>query len=480
MSGHKRKFISISEDEYRRLCDADLRLRSVSEKVQDNISGIRSASERALWENLNQAYERQNAFESSIQSMNEELVAVEAAANQTLLEFESETYQNLQGALDDLWKDAQLLIDERARVFEAEIAELNRRRGLKLRRMAQQLSLLEDETTRKRNLAVEWLQSAVDICHFIATKYPHERFVPGELKRLYEDTTIAEQNIELGFYEAAFASAQEIFNQVSELRVVLERCMHDWQIHLQTALSRGKQLLVLAEDSQACKAVDLEGKVLPIDIDVNYWSGGKFQHFFLHLRKMVHRLEHRPEIFDMSSLKTIIQQHLPEMQKELDDIITDARWAALSSQLRINIADIAIQALEEQGFELVDSKYTDEDQRQGYSASVKDYSGNQVYIYVEQVAGQPVQTELHVQSEDSDRRTEYELRRRDVEITQALMGYGLRVYKPVQEEQVPYPGKQVSERLEHPFEINDAGIRKERQERQKAQPLNPATLYRNK
>lgn len=480
MSGHKRKFISISEDEYRRLCEAEMKVRKVSERAQENISGIRLASETAIWESLNQANERQYAFQNVIQAMNEELRAVEAAANQTLMEFQSDTYQSLQDSIDGVWQDTQALIDERSRVFEAELAELNRRRNQKIRRISQQLSLIEDETSRKQKLSVEWLQAAVDVCHFIDSNYPHERYRPGVLKGLIEETMTAEQNIGLGFYEAAFASAQDIYNRASELRIGLEHCLHDWQIHYQAVLTRLKQLLVRAEDCRKCRAVDLEGNVLPIDIDVNYWSEGRFEHTYLHLRKMVQRLERRPEIFDTNSLKTIAQQHIPQLEKTLDEIVTDARWAALSSQLRINIADVAIRALEEQGFELMDSKYTNEDQRRGYSASVQDYSGNKVHIYVEPVAGQPDQSELHIQSEDSGMRTEYELLRRDAEITQALLGYGLMVYRPAGEAQVREIRQRSEDRLEQPFEVNDSGIHAERLGKQKPQPVTYAHSYKTR
>jgi len=48
----------------------------------------------------------------------------------------------------------------------------------------------------------------------------------------------------------------------------------------------------------------------------------------------------------------IIETEIPNIKEEFDTLIYETRLAVIFAQMRINIADIAIQALEKQGFAL--------------------------------------------------------------------------------------------------------------------------------
>ena len=124
-------------------------------------------------------------------------------------------------------------------------------------------------------------------------------------------------------------------------------------------------------------------------------------------------------------MNQLIQTDFPAFQEELDRLIVDARLAALNSQVRINIADLVVQALEQQGFVLQESKYNNNDQRKAFSARVQNLEGSEVIIQVMPVPGDAGRNELQLHSLDKDQRTEHELRKRSHEITRTLNDYGL-------------------------------------------------------
>jgi hypothetical protein len=93
--------------------------------------------------------------------------------------------------------------------------------------------------------------------------------------------------------------------------------------------------------------------------------------------------------------------------------------------VRINIADLVVQALEQQGFVLQESQYNNNDQRKAFSARVQNLEGSEVIIQVMPVPGDAGKNELQLHSLDKDMRTEHELRQRSLEISRTLNDYGL-------------------------------------------------------
>ena len=113
--------------------------------------------------------------------------------------------------------------------------------------------------------------------------------------------------------------------------------------------------------------------------------------------------------------------------RKLEQIIFDARLKTINSQLRVNVADLVVQALQEQGFSLASSAYTDYDLRLGYGARLTNIEGNEVVVQVSPTGSGIGENELQIRSLDSEVKTEHELQRRWQEVSQSLAGYGMEV-----------------------------------------------------
>jgi hypothetical protein len=124
-------------------------------------------------------------------------------------------------------------------------------------------------------------------------------------------------------------------------------------------------------------------------------------------------------------LSEILEKAIPEAKQAVEDAVFHARLAILNSQLRINIADLVIEALQKQGYVLQQAEYAGSDQRMAYSAKVRNLEGNEIVIqvYPSDLVGK---NELHLVSLDRENRTEHELRQRSLEVTRSLGQHGCR------------------------------------------------------
>jgi hypothetical protein len=100
--------------------------------------------------------------------------------------------------------------------------------------------------------------------------------------------------------------------------------------------------------------------------------------------------------------------------------------AALSSQLRLNIADVVVRALFGQGYALEDASYT-QTERDGFFARVVDRTGSEIIVQVDPEGPATPQNHLHLIASDRQPRTVHELRQRSKEIERSLQHTGLLV-----------------------------------------------------
>jgi hypothetical protein len=161
-----------------------------------------------------------------------------------------------------------------------------------------------------------------------------------------------------------------------------------------------------------------------VPIDVNFWSCDGLDRAKSNLGELARTLQ--LEEISTDQLREMLNHTLPQARQAINDAIYQARLAVMNSQLRINIADLVIEALQTQGYALQEAEYARNDQRMAYSARVRNFEGNEIVIQVfpSDIVGK---NELHLVSLDREQRTEYELLRRSEEVTKSLGQHGLQV-----------------------------------------------------
>ncbi|MDX9863242.1 MAG: hypothetical protein RBT34_00410 [Anaerolineaceae bacterium] len=286
----------------------------------------------------------------------------------------------------------------------------------------EQLGRFQDS---KEEIVTKQLNDAEMMYDFITANFDHEKFTGGAAQRAAFQLEQAHQNLDQGFLDAALVKAQQAYQSLSEQRFTLQHKQAEWDLlHLEVKKNL-HQLLAAAEELQEIPSTDLDGNEIGQMIDVDYWSARRLSRLKTMIHTRLGQIETRADALQTDELLAIQQDELPRMFEELENTCRLAIEEALNSQLRVNIADIVIQALENQGFCFSESSYQHNDLRKAYSANVTNLAGDEIIIGVEPNKGEPGSSNLHIISADAEQRSEHELQQRAKEVFATLNQYGL-------------------------------------------------------
>src|SRR5215207_1591090 len=117
MSGYKRATVKISEEEYRRLHQADMQRR-----FKEHTKTIKTSAETAdLTVTLNDIANRQRRFEQALSDLDHDFNWIGAEMIQDILAQNSHCYENLATIIADVNSDTNASLDHLSQRFTAEI-----------------------------------------------------------------------------------------------------------------------------------------------------------------------------------------------------------------------------------------------------------------------------------------------------------------------------------------------------------------------
>ncbi|MCC6147790.1 MAG: hypothetical protein IT308_09505 [Anaerolineaceae bacterium] len=427
MSGHKRTTVSISEAEYRKLHDAEMKLRFMEERLPEALEEERKKADAALQKTLEEAAARENVFRSATRGLREEIRSLEWATSQAIMQQAEEVTQTLHSSQAAAWETMQAVLAQVSQQFKAEIAYEHSQTQAAFGWTREQFSALEDDHQRKMALALDWAQSAAALAAFIQDHYPASLVDPQRLDALENELRQVFLNLEQEIPESAISLAQHTYFQFSRWRVELEN------IALQTAwtaqaVQQGLQgLLAWAQSARWIPALDHEGNPLNLMVDVDYWTQGRLNLLTGEIQDALAAVEGSVYGYSQPVLKDLLETVIPAWQQALEDIVFQARLCVINSQIRINIAELILHALHAQGFQPAQGSYINDDMRAGYEAHACSLDGSEVVVQVNPLDDRQGRAEVHLISLDRELRTEHELRQRAREVSESLSAFGLGV-----------------------------------------------------
>ena len=423
MSGHKHATVTISESEYRHLHDLDMKARfshlGRREKKTDQ-----DQKENEAIQALARAFDgRQAEFLSYINALDNEVGQIEKETAQAL----EQRQNDISTQFASMQEDTSLAVNEFMHNISHYVDSSLQKHQNELKALRHHLNDLSGNMASKVELAGYWLSSANTIRDFLETHYDHVHLLPGQIERIDLQMQQAAGNLEAGMPEAALLGAQQAYMDYSQARIEMERLISEWQILIRCALAAMEELYRDISASNYIPAMNTEGNELPFMIDLDHWSAHRYTNLLRSVRSYLERLRTDPHRFTSNELMDLIQKGLPRFRKDFDQIIYEARLEVIYSQIRINIADIAIQALSKQGFIMREHGYAENDMRNPYFISLQDLEGSKVTVLVNPMKNMQAANDLVIDSSDTSTRTESELRSRSLEIFQSLDQFGLQV-----------------------------------------------------
>ncbi len=425
MSGYKRSLISMDEDDYRRLHAAEMeRLFKAVQALESNSTS--SELSAALQSQIDQLEDRQDRFANLAACLDAQAGQLEMELGQELATSQMEFCQQLSALSNQVWENSDQMNAVLNTFFEHSRQD-NKKLARQQKRLTHQIRQFVEEREEKEALAVSWFESTLALDEFIRQNYDHEHFYPGLLENIYEKIELTQYNLERGLTEAALGAAQDTYLQLSGLRQSLEHKTVEFDSLFNIVNQASLNLSYLIKENANCPALDLEGNDIGYSIELNYWSAGRYNELFSKLDGWIQSLNSERNGRTYAQLQDCLKNDLPRFRQEFDSIIFDARLAAINSQIRANIAEIAILALQKQGYSNQRLGFESNDQRKTLYVTLGNMEGSRVSIQVRAADNQEMKNDLIFESADAQERTERELHLRYEEIRKSLMRYGLRV-----------------------------------------------------
>jgi len=424
MSALKRAFVAIKEAQYRKLHEREMR--DLFSPIADEIAKGRIKDN--LDNNLKDMEHRQNEFTKMISDFNTQINELEHDTCNALTRQHTDINNVLLNQADNLWDDTITLIKIQNKELLQEIINEHRERQEEISLLETQLSELSGQEENKYMMAESIFQDAAHFYTYLRTNYDCERFYPEELSSINEMLAATNSNIQSGIYEAAVTTSQIAFINCSELRIKLENISMEWSTVKNQAIVMAEHLFAEAKNNRFCFPIDLDGNVIEdaSKINTNYWSEGRWSNLIEEIKNVIKDLRNEHPSIDLNIIYFIVEKYLPDKRRELMDITFQARTNVLDSQLRINIADLVLQALMEQGYFIENDKFEMGDNRKGYSVSTKDFDGNEIMVQVQPV-DKPFVNKLQLETKLNGMGDSYLTKQWLKEIYLSIKKYGLDV-----------------------------------------------------
>ena len=428
MSGFKRATVSISDAEYQRLLEAELQMCNRDLQSTESQEQARQESRRALSQGMVAFEERQQQFQQAVlQHLTEQARSQEMDRAAALTEQQNQVVETINAYASGLWEHLQAIAQDRARLAQELFQQERRQRKAQMRALERTVNQAYQDRNQVAAHAADWLQTAQTMLDYVGDHYPHEQLAPGRLAQYAQRLEQARQSAGLGAQESALTLAQQTYFELSDLRIGLEARLTERNAWRSAALGSCRKVYSLLERSRRVRAIDLDGHEQDDEVDVNVWTGGKLDELERLLAYWNEQLAEANATLSSEDLERLAGQTLPGLQQRLHRLITDARAAFLGSQLRINIADLVVQALEEQGFALKKADYADGDYRAEYQAQMVALDGSEVCVRVAPAGRSVAHNQLFLESHDYNIRSEDELQQRAQVVAHSLQERGLQM-----------------------------------------------------
>ncbi len=284
----------------------------------------------------------------------------------------------------------------------------------------------------KVEAAQQWLNRCLIMADFIQNQFDHERFAPGRLNRILYNLNFSESNLAEGFPESSLQGSQQLYLELSDLHFELEQMLIQWQSKYEKSYSEIQAIILQMSSNVDVSALGLQGEELPDQLNLNFWTNGRFLQLLEHCRQLSGYMIQDQNLLSLDDLDRLYSQILPVIRDSFESIVYDARLNALNSQLRMNIAEKALQALENHGFTLDTAGYAENDMRSQFNAHLDCPDGSQVTIQVLPTAksAEELSNELVMITTHPYLKTEHEARLQWDELSQSLSQLDLKVGRP--------------------------------------------------
>jgi len=383
MSGVKR--IMVDQAQWSEAQRAAARLRDVNREIPAMIEALRRDQQAAADRVVAQVSARQDGFDRALVGLSDQARRMEARTSQRL-RAQAEQLRQVREDATRARSESREALEDQERRFQEALARERRDRAADVQLLRDQVADLSRDRAQAVQLATALLADARRLSAAIDAELPHQRYAGGRLDELSRRLDIAEGNVLAGLGEAALAQAQEIYLQLSELRAEVELRDGQWQ---EARLGANFALSLLCEQIRVnANPVMTDEAGQPMDgvtLDVDFWSEGELSRLREETAALSAAVADEDAPASVAELRRIAEERAPALDERLTEIVTKAHARLLASQVRVNVAELVVNALEEStGYTWADGQacYANGDQRRAFYSKLRHLDDSEIVVEV--------------------------------------------------------------------------------------------------
>lgn len=380
MSGQKETYVSMREQEARRLREQAAHFRAVQRDLPERLNQIRADTMAEVTRQNTRMNERWQQFQNTADQLRSDLATFERRSQRRLRE----------GLAQARTEYTELFAQERAERIEHEeqmreeyhslIERERAERQQQISELQSRVSQIENKEESLQQMAGAWLQD-LRILQGDVAQLPHQRFAPGRMDRLNGLIEQATLNLRNGASQASLGQAQTAYFDLVELRSEVLYKEQQFEAAYLHALEAVRSLLeevrtnreaVIAGDETATDRDERED----IEVDVDFWSKGKLSQISERLEEIESRLEKEHRTLSLEQVGQL-EQEADSLRQRLPEAVEAARMTIINSQACANVAEIVAEVMEEQGYSVEEGTYEGGDQRGAYAIKMRNVGGDE-------------------------------------------------------------------------------------------------------
>ena len=344
---------------------------------------VQEAQEQQAARDLAAMRDRQDEIGRQLTQLSEQARQLEAFTAQRIDSATATIMNDARKANRQFSAQTQQMLDQQAQQWEDALKTERAERQRELDALRTKIERDRPSATSTFDSAQRALTDARLLRDAIRSSLPHERFAPGVLGRLSERLTIAEANLESGISEAALAQAQEMFVSLGELREKVALKDAEWRA---AHLTAGSAVLILSEQIERNSLITVadEESGTSAELDVDFWSDGELAAIKAEAESLAARMDAEVGLPSVAELRHISEESAISLTERLSRTVTTAQARQRASQVRVNVAEIVIDALEETTGYFWDGEaaFIGSDQRAAFYSKLKHLDGSEIVIEV--------------------------------------------------------------------------------------------------
>lgn len=453
MSGKKR--IYVDESAWLSAQAAASRLRDVNAELPGMLEAVRRDGQAQIERTRTELRSRQDAVEQSLAGLSEQARKLEAATTRRIRDQTTRLWNQMQDTAKDIRASTRQALEEQEARLEDAIEQERSQRERDVRDLRRNLASLKQDKDRAMTAAIQTAADARLIFASIDEKLPHGRFAPGRMAAMSRRLAQAESNVAQGHAEAALGQAQDLYLDLSELRAEIELRDQEWRVAQVAAISATAALLEQIKYNENLEVTDEQGAKLDgVRLDVDFWSDGELSDLRARAQQAaaLARGDQGDGLPALAELRAIVERDVPEFNDELTAVIGRAGARQFASQVRVNLAEYVVEALEEAtDFAWLDGEatYAGEDPRQAFYSKLRHADDSEIVIEVAPDE-QGEACVLRILSYDAGVPDEDERSRRAHAVADRLRERGLLIGNPAADPGPPDPSYADFEKLRRP------------------------------